>query len=118
MKVLLASLAKLEAGTFAVIVFLYCSPSELVSYCLFAPLASLFSSYFPSNSCSEQLLYHTITQLSLAGILLPLTFGYCFIYSFFEFFHQQSPLISTSSCCSPELLYKLLYCFSSLFQPP
>ena len=79
----LASLAKLEAMVLAAIVSLHCSTLELVLHYIFASSASLLLSCFPSNSYLEQLLYHTITQLSLADILLPSTFSVLFHLFFF-----------------------------------
>ena len=57
----LAFLAKLGAMAIAAMVSLYSSTLEWVSHCLFAPLASLLLSYFPSNSYLRQLPCYTIT---------------------------------------------------------
>ena len=82
-EVLLASLAKLKAVAIAAVVPPYCSTSELVPHYLFAPSIFLFLFCFLSSSCPEQLLYHTIAQSSLIGILLPSTFNILFYSSFF-----------------------------------
>ena len=108
-EMLLASLAMLETVAIATVIFPYCSTLELVLHCLFAPSASLLPSYFPSNSCPEQLLYYTIAWLSLADILFPSTFSILFHLFLFWIF----PLIA-----SPYICFLLLFFWAPVQTPP
>jgi len=57
--------------TMVAVVPLYGSSLELVLYYLFSLSAFLLLFLFSFNSCSGQLPYYTIAQLSLAAILTP-----------------------------------------------